>query len=366
MIGLMRNVLIGRSSSYLKRTSSNFPLIFFKIIIDCFLPVIARSVSMSCDNHVIGVVTRGDIAESKHYGHIAVVNNKGKLLYSAGDPTSLTFFRSALKPLQAVPVLQTGAADSYKISTKELAFIASSHTSEPKHIDCLELLLQKIKVPSSALYCGRTKHSLESSSKIPDKTFHECSGKHVGLIAASKKLGEDHNQVNCLHHPVQEMVMELISHYCDYTPTSVGIDGCGLPTVAIPLELIALGYAKMAEEYGTSPAGQVVKAMSKHPWYVGGTHQFDTELMRAFRGDLIAKRGAEGILCISIPSKKIGIAVKCEDGSHRPIPMTVLALLEKLSLLNRQGMLMLKQAHPHWHKIFNSRNESVGSIHSSI
>jgi len=321
---------------------------------------------MSCDNHVIGLVTRGDIVESKHHGHIAVVNHKGKLLYSAGDSSALTFFRSALKPFQAATVLSTGAADTYKVTTKELAFVSSSHTSEPKHIECLEQLLQRIKIPVSALYCGRSKHSHEGSSKIPDKAYHECSGKHVGLIAASKEIGEDHHQVNCLHHPVQEMVLELISHYCDYTPTSVGIDGCGLPTVAIPLEQIALGYSKMGEEFGKSPIGHVAKAMSKHPWFVGGTHRFDTEIMRAFRGEVIAKKGAEGILCMSIPSKKIGIAIKCEDGSHRPIPMAALALLEKLNLLTKNGLHNLKQGHPHWHKVLNSRNESVGSIHSTI
>lgn len=321
---------------------------------------------MSCENHVIGFVTRGDIVESKHHGHIAVVNNKGKLLYSVGDPSALTFFRSALKPFQAATVIATGACDAYKMSTKEIAFISSSHTSEQKHIECLEHLLSRIKIPVSSLYCGRSVHTEDGSTKIPHKTYHECSGKHAGLIAAAKQIGVDHQQVNCLHHPVQEMVMEQISHYCDYTPTSVGIDGCGLPTVAIPLEQIALGYARMAEEFGKSNVGQVAKAMSKHPWYVGGSHRFDTEIMRAFRGEIIAKRGAEGILCINIPSKKIGIAIKCEDGSHRPIPMAALSLLESLNLLTKQGMHALKQAHPHWHKVYNSRNESVGSIHSAI
>lgn len=321
---------------------------------------------MSYDNHVIGLVTRGDIVESKHYGHIAVVNSKGKLLYSLGNPSSLTFFRSALKPFQASTVIATGALEAYKMSTKELAFVSSSHTSEPKHIECLEQLLQRVKIPANSLYCGRSKHSQEGSSKIPDKTYHECSGKHIGLIAAAKQIGEDHNQVSYLHHPVQEMVMEQISHYCDYTPTSIGIDGCGLPTVAIPLEQIALGYARMGEEFGKSNLEQVAKAMSKHPWYVGGSQRFDTEIMRAFRGEVIAKRGAEGILCISIPSKKMGISIKCEDGSHRPIPMAALSLFEKLNLLTKHGLHTLKQAHPHWHKILNSRNESVGSIHSAI
>ena len=322
---------------------------------------------MSCDNHVIGVVTRGDIVESKHHGHIAVVNSKGKLLYSTGDPSILTFFRSALKPFQAATVIATGAAETYKISTKEIAFISSSHTSEQKHIECLEQLLQRVKIPATALYCGRSKHTTEEGlSKMPGKSYHECSGKHVGLIAASKQVGEDHHQVNCLHHPVQEIVMENIAHDCDYTPTSVGIDGCGLPTVAIPLEHIALGYSRMGEEFGKSNVGQVAKAMSKHPWYVGGSYRFDTEIMRAFRGEVIAKRGAEGILCISIPSKKIGIAIKCEDGSHRPIPMAALSLLEKLNLLTKHGLHTLKQAHPHWHKVLNSRDEPVGSIHTAI
>jgi L-asparaginase II len=321
---------------------------------------------MSCHSPIISIVTRGEIPESKHYGHIAVVNHKGKLLYSIGDPSSLTFFRSCLKPFQAATVLSTCANEEYQISTKELAFISSSHHSEPRHIECLEQLLHKVKIPASALYCGRSKHDLETTTKIPAKTYHECSGKHVGLMAAAKKLGEDFHQVNCLHHPVQEMIMESIAHYCDYTPTAIGIDGCGLPTVAVPLESIAFGYAKIAEEYGKSAVGQIASSMTKHPWFVGGTHQFDTEIMRAFRGEVVAKAGAEGIICLSIPSKKIGIAIKCEDGSHRPIPMTVLALLEKLNLLTKHGLHTLKQAHPHWHKILNSRNESVGSILSSI
>ncbi len=316
--------------------------------------------------HPIATVFRGDVEESKHYGHIAAVNHKGETLFSFGDPSRITFFRSTLKPFQAAIVVASGAYKEYRFTPKELALMAASHTAEPKHLECLKKILGKAKLPSSALYCGVSQHGLEGTTTLKSALHHECSGKHAGLSAAAKWMGVDWRHYHCLHHPVQEMIFESISHYCDWVPTEIGIDGCGLPTVAIPLEMMALGYARMANEFEKSPLGRVAAVMSKYPWFVGGTNKFDTEIMRLTHGEIIMKKGADGVSCLSIPSKKIGIAIKCEDGSSRPIPLVVITLLEKLGILNQQTARSLKTRHPQWHQMINSRNDVVGTLHTSF
>lgn len=321
--------------------------------------------------NILTVITRGECTESVHNGHIAVVKSDNEALFGYGDPNFKTFFRSALKPIQAAIILESGTIDKFRLSEEELAITAASHSGENKHIQLVKNILKKGKIPQGYLHCGKTlpfhnatKQRLERRGMGAKAIYHNCSGKHAGLLAAAKALGLDYKNYFSIKNDVQKSVILLLSQYSgvDIENMSFGIDGCGLPNVALPLDAMALTFARMADEFGKTSVGKIGKVMSENPWIIGGTKRLDTELMEYFKGSIVAKGGAEGLLCIAIPNKKIGIAIKCEDGSHRPLPMIAAAVLEKLGVLKKDELLTLKKKFPHWHLVFNSRESIVGEI----
>ena len=325
--------------------------------------------------NILTITTRGEGQESIHRGHIAVVKSDGETLFGYGDPNFKPFFRSAMKPIQAAIVLESGAIDKFKFSVKELAIIAASHSGEAKHIQLVESILKKGGIPQSYLHCGKTLPFYGPASRrlvkkgLSEKSiYHNCSGKHAGILAATKLLGLDYKNYFSIKNEIQKLIILLLNKYSGVSidDMSFGIDGCGLPNVALPLQAMALTFARMADEFGKSSVGKIGKIMSENPWIIAGTNRVDTELMEYFKGSVIVKGGAEGLLCIAIPNKKIGIAIKCEDGSHRPLPIIAVALLEKLGLLNKDDPQTLKKKFPPWYFIFNSRNSAVGEIISKI
>lgn len=325
--------------------------------------------------NILTLVTRGEGTESVHNGHIAVVKPEGEILFGYGDPNFKTFFRSAMKPIQAAIVLESGAIEKFKLSEKEVAIISASHSGESKHIKLVENILKKAKIPQRYLHCGKAMpHHKPSLQKLLNKgsaeksIYHNCSGKHAGILAATKTLKLDCNNYFSIKNEVQKSIILLLCKYSGISinKMSFGIDGCGLPNAALPLSAMAITYAKLANEFGKSSIGKIGKIMSENPWIIGGTNRLDTELMEHFKGSLVVKGGAEGLLCMAIPAKKIGIAIKCEDGSHRPLPIIAITLLEKLGVIKKDELATLKKKFTHWHCVFNSRKSTVGEIISKI
>lgn len=321
--------------------------------------------------NILTLVTRGEGTESVHNGHIAVVKPDGEILFGYGDPNFKTFFRSAMKPIQAAIVLESGAIEKFRFSEREVAIVSASHSGESKHIKLVENILKKAKIQPGYLHCGKTlplhKPSLQKLVKngIAEKSiYHNCSGKHAGILAATKALGLDCKNYFSIKNEVQKKIILLLGKYSGVSvdDMSFGIDGCGLPNVLLPLNAMALTYAKLADEFGKSSVGKIGKIMSENPWIIAGTKRLDTELMEHFKGALVVKGGAEGLLCIAIPNKKIGIAIKCEDGSHRPLPIIAATLLEKLGVIKKNELTSLKKKFIHWHYVFNSRKSVVGEV----
>ena len=298
-------------------------------------------------HHVpLAIMTRGGAAESVHYGSVAVTDADGNLLHSAGDPQASMFTRSSLKPFQAMPVLASGADRAFGFGDRELALMCASHSGEPRHVEVVSGMLQKIGCGPEDLQCGKHVpyfYQYLDRTPEPGATFsslqHNCSGKHSGMLSYCRHCG--HATANYLNpqHPLQQAIRRSVAHFTG-TPESsltIGIDGCSAPNYAMPLRGLAQAFAKLTTsgddpEYGDAPK-RLFDAMSAHPELVSGERRNDLALMRAGNGDWATKVGAEGVQGIAVRSRGIGIAIKIADGNARALFPVTVAVLQQLGLL---------------------------------
>ncbi|WP_422485374.1 asparaginase [Gudongella sp. DL1XJH-153] len=319
-------------------------------------------------------VTRGGRVENIHRGDIAVVDYKGKIIASFGDPYKRTFLRSSAKPLQTLVVIETGAEKEYGITKKELAVMCASHYAEDFHIDAVSSVLRKLDLGEDDLLCG---HSYSLNDKVTRqlirdgrkarKIFNTCSGKHSGMLAVSRKLDLPLDTYNMLQHPLQQMTLDTIAEVCemDRDDIGVGIDGCGVPVVEMPLYNMALSYAKLVhssvfDEKRKAAADLVVESMMEYPEMVAGTGGFCTELMKNTNGKLMGKLGADGVYCIGMVEQGVGIAIKIENGNYNVISSAVMDILKQMEYLDQEDMSALKSFHIIDN--INTLKEKVGEI----
>lgn len=300
-------------------------------------------------------VYRGDYIESIHYGSIAVVNAEGKLLKSAGNPDFKTFFRSSAKPIQALPVVFSGAAGKYNLTPRELAVMCASHSGEKIHIETVRSILQKINVSEDKLSCGvhlpYHRPSAEELIRVAEKptAIHcNCSGKHSAMLTLCSYYGWDLDNYIDRDHPLQQLMIEIVSDYTDIAREDVwlGIDGCGVPVFGLPLKNMALAFARLSQPESFKDkyfkaANVITDAMYTNPELVGGTDRFCTDLMQATKGKLIGKAGAEAVYCVGIRGQGIGIAVKIEDGNKRGIAAVVMKVLKELGFITEEELEQL-------------------------
>ncbi|ANE45166.1 L-asparaginase [Paenibacillus swuensis] len=321
------------------------------------------------------VVKRGPYTESKHRGHIAVMDATGKLLYSVGDPKRLTFTRSALKPVQAIPLVQSGAAERFLMSDREIAICCGSHNGEEMHVDTVRGMLHRLGLDESALQCGshlpydpQSAENLLRGGGQACTVHNNCSGKHAGMLALAKFLQSDIEAYHLPEHPVQRMIAGTL---CEVTGLSadslaVAIDGCGVPTYGMGLDRMALIYARFARPEGLESnqlrlaVSRIVKAMTAHPEMVAGREVLCTDLMRVASGDLVAKAGAEGVYGVGLPREGLGIAVKVEDGNIRAAFPAVMETLRQLGALSDERQAAL--ASYHTPTLRNRAHTPVGTI----
>ncbi|MDI3534784.1 MAG: hypothetical protein PWQ82_1149 [Thermosediminibacterales bacterium] len=325
-------------------------------------------------SEVIAHVTRGDLVESKHRGSIAVVDLKGNILAYVGDPYEVTYFRSAAKPIQALPVVESGAFDKYGLSLKELAVICASHAGEKEHTDTVESILKKLGFEEAALKCGVGEpiykprlQELYSTGEKPTQLHFQCSGKHSGMLAVAKKEGYSLEDYFKAEHPVQQMMLKAVADMAEMKPEDIvlAVDGCGVPVFGMPLNKMALCYAKLSDPSGLGEkrreaATKITTAMTSYPKMVGGTRQFDSILMENTEGRLVCKIGAEGIFCIGVMGNGIGIALKIEDGSYRAYGPCIIHTLKQLNILDEKIEERLKKYYPR--PVKNNLRDVVGEI----
>lgn len=323
---------------------------------------------------VLVEVTRGPLVENRHRGHVAVVDWQGKLLWSAGDPQHITYWRSSAKPVQALPVVELGAADHYGITPAELALFCASHNGEPFHTQTVQDIFAKIGQDYHLLQCGvhapyhkATAKALLLAGEEPSVLHSNCSGKHSGMLTLVTHLNYNPSNYLDLDHPLQQTILDYIAEMTDYPreQIAIGTDGCGVPVHGLPIYNMSLAYARLARPQGLGKereeaCSRVTKAMMAHPEMISGTEGFCTKLMQAAPGKLIAKGGAAGVYCVGIIGAGIGITVKCEDGSSRGRDPVVVEILKELGYLSPQEVKSLEAFH-HPQNI-NHRKEKCGEV----
>jgi len=273
-------------------------------------------------------LTRGRINELLYRGAYVVVTHRGETLHAYGNPGLWTFLRSAAKPFQALPLIERGARERFGLETRDLAIATASHSGEPVHIEAVRVLLRKASIPETALQCGphlpldqEAAYALIRRNALPTAIHSNCSGKHAGMLVAARAAGEPLETYLDNDHPLQRQILKGLAELAEIPLEEVPLsrDGCGAPIFALPLQRIALLFARLAHPVEVpQPRAEALRAlagaMMAHPYLVAGKGRFDVRLMEAYPGRVVVKSGAAGVYGIGLPEEGIGIALKVEDG----------------------------------------------------
>ncbi|MBV9960500.1 MAG: asparaginase [Acidobacteria bacterium] len=332
-------------------------------------------------------VTRGSITESRHRGHIAVLDGDGHVVAHLGRPETVTYLRSSAKPFQAIPLVATGAADRFGFTAAEIALACASHNGEPLHVETAASMLRKIGLDQSALKCGvhepfsaEVVRRLRESGEPANVLQNNCSGKHAGMLALALHLGAPTETYDQPDNPVQLMIGRTIEQFSDVPleDIAVGIDGCGAPVFGVTVQAMARMYARLVlppeslDEETREACRRIVSAMNTYPEMIGGglTERLDTEIMRTVRGRLVSKVGAEGVYTAGVlPCKEwprgLGLAFKIEDGEDRRArPTVVIEALRQLGVLTDGAYEALK---PYASFVVrNHRGDHVGEVRAEF
>lgn len=314
-------------------------------------------------NPVLVEVLRGNALESAHSGAFVVVDADGAVVASTGDIARAIFPRSAIKVLQALPLVASGAADRLHLTDAELSIACASHNGEPEHVATSLGMLKKAGLDAAALECG-TQWPARESVLRGMFTRHEqagplhnnCSGKHAGFVCLACQLavGQGSDPAEFARgyvradHPVMREVSAALAAATDtdLSRAPVGTDGCSIPTYAIPLRQLALAFARVGTGQGLSPerasaARRLRQAVAHAPFMVGGTARFDTQVMQQLGERVFCKIGAEGVYCASLPELGLGVALKIDDGTARGAEVAMAALIEELLPLGDADRLFM-------------------------
>lgn len=296
------------------------------------------------ENPVLVEVLRGTAVESRHRGTVAVVDAAGKTITAIGDVSRPVFPRSAVKALQALPLVEAGAADALDLSPAELALACSSHNGEEVHVNSARVMLVKAGLDEDALECGthwpkrmQDVAQLHRADVCPCALHNNCSGKHAGFLGLARTLGVATRGYIEPDHPVQMEARAAMEGMIGMSLSDMarGTDGCSIPTYAMPLDRLAQGFACFGTGEGLEPiradaTARLYDACVENPFMVAGTGRFCSQVMGALSGRVFVKTGAEGVFIASIPEKGLGVALKCEDGATRASETMMAAVIEAL------------------------------------
>ncbi|SHO60913.1 asparaginase [Pseudoxanthobacter soli DSM 19599] len=319
-------------------------------------------------------VTRGPLVESRHAGILAVSDSAGRLEVSAGDVGRAVFPRSSAKLIQALPLVETGAADALGLTVEELAIAGASHNGEEAHVATALSMLRKAGLDGSALECGcqwpergADVARLNRAGEVPTALHNNCSGKHAGFLCVACRLGAVTAGYVEPDHPVQREVTAALSALTD-TPldeTVMGIDGCSIPTYAVPLDRLARAFARLGTGIGlgaarSDAAVRLRKAAAAAPFMVAGTGRFCTEVMTRFGERAYVKTGAEGVFCAIFPDAGLGVALKVDDGGTRASEALMAAVMERFVARDDEERAFLSR----WSRrtLTNRRDITVGEV----
>jgi L-asparaginase II len=300
-------------------------------------------------------VLRGQTVESHHHVMAVVLDEKGETVAEWGNPNFLTFPRSAIKMLQALPLIETGTAEAFHLEDRHLCLACASHRGEKKHITGVHEFMKKSGVKESLLACGphmpydeTTAQEMIRHSIKPSAIVNNCSGKHTGMIATCLHLKENPEGYENYDHSCQVRVRQALSEVMgvDVNKSPYGIDGCGIPTYAIPLKNLAKGMSALISAQQPAhrryASRKLVEAVQREPFYISGTDDFNTAAIEKTEGRCVIKGGAEGVYCGVIPTMGLAFALKAEDGSSRASQSATGYLLQKLGVFQPNETEQLK------------------------
>jgi L-asparaginase II len=288
-------------------------------------------------------VTRGGAVESRHRAIVAVVAADGTLIEAHGDVSLPVFPRSAIKPIQSLGLIETGAADAFGCTPREIAISAASHGGEPMHVETVLPWLARMGLDTGDLECGAhlpthapSANELIRAMRDPDTAHNNCSGKHTAMLAVCRHMGWPTKGYIDAAHPLQKRIVGVYEEMMDVSleKAATGLDGCSLPQIATPVRALALGIARLGAPDALPAARaaacrRMADAIVANPFMLAGTGRFCTRALIAARGRAVLKTGAEGVYMAAVPAKKIGIALKIEDGNGRGAEVAMARFLDR-------------------------------------
>ena len=303
-------------------------------------------------------VRRGAIVESRHRIEAAVVDAEGRLQASTAEPELVTSFRSSAKPFQLLALVERGHAERWGFSDEQLAVMAASHTGSAHHRSLVAAILERIDLTPAQLACGfhepidpESLAEVRARPELRGPLYNNCSGKHAGMLALARAEGWPVEGYEKPEHRVQQLALGAVSDVCGVLGDEIatGTDDCGVVVFGLTLTAMARGYARLAAAQDSGEAREralhrIPNAMSAFPRAVGGAQRFSTRLMEACRGRLVAKGGAEGLECIGVVGRGLGITLKATDGAARAVGPAAVALLDRLGLLGDDECERLQSA----------------------
>lgn len=292
-------------------------------------------------------VTRGPIVESMHQVMAVVTNENGSVTQYWGNPLYLTLPRSAIKMLQALPLIESGAADKFNLEAKHIALACGSHRGEKDHLQALFQWMEKAGIQETQLVCGphlpydeKSAEAMLRRGQAATPLCNNCAGKHLALISTCLHLGEDPTGYEKYEHGAQKRVRKVLTEMIkvDHSKVGHGVDGCGIPTYGVALQALATGMSSLInpkEPPARKAASlRILEAVKSHPYYVAGSDNFVTAVIEKSQGRAIIKSGAEGVLCGVLPEKRVAFAVKASDGAGRAAQVAAATLLLQLGGLS--------------------------------
>lgn len=326
---------------------------------------------------ILANVIRGNTVESVHCGHLYIVDGEGREVASVGDPSTVTYFRSAAKAFQLIPCITSGAADAFGFTEDEIALGAASHSGEPMHTDIAARMLAKIGLAESDLRCGAhlpfsetASHQMLRAGEQATQLHNNCSGKHSAMLAFAKHIGADIATYDLPESRIQKRILRCVADFSEVPEDQIeiGIDGCAAPNFALPVRAMARSFINLISpakfpEPTQKACSRIVSAMMKYPELIGGSERLDTKLMQAAPGRIISKVGADGVwLCGVLPCEKwptgLGIALKISDGDdYLSRPVVAVDILKHFGIISADALPDFSPM-----PIRNRRGDVVGRI----
>ena len=317
---------------------------------------------------VLVEVSRNPLIESVHRGAACVVASDGRVIGAWGDIDRPIFPRSAIKFIQALPLIESGAADAFNVTDEELALACASHSGEDRHVGIVRNWLTRLDLSEDDLVCGPhpplqpgTAETLFRSGVALTRAHNNCSGKHTGFLNMALHLRVPTQGYARPEHPVQAQIRSILGELTEIESEriSIGNDGCGAANFGLPLQALARAFAKLSDARALPPARQaaverLAAAIRHDPFLIAGTDRHCMRLIEALKGGALAKIGAEGVYVAMLPTQRVGIAVKITDGAQRAAEIAISVLLHRFGVLNDRSFLV--------RPITNTRDEIVGHI----